>query len=262
MEQEKLESTLIDYIDGKLSAEERAAVESLMNESEEAQRLCQQLREVMQVMEKAARLEPRASMKANFEKALSEEILATKKKTEPSAKQMFIYPQLYRIAATLAFVLLGVASAYWIIQHQRNQKELMALRQEMEETKKLMLSLIDNPLSASQRVQGVNVALTISTADDDVVSALVKAMNGDANTNVRLAALAALSNFYNEPSVRKTLISSLATQKDPVVQIALIQLLVKMKEKSVVNDLEQIVNDAQTIKAVKDEAYSGLLKLS
>jgi hypothetical protein len=58
------------------------------------------------------------------------------------------------------------------------------------------------------------------------------------------------------------LISALSYQKDPVVQIALIQLLVDLKEQSVVDDLKKIVDDEGTMEAVKDEAYSGILKLS
>jgi hypothetical protein len=46
------------------------------------------------------------------------------------------------------------------------------------------------------------------------------------------------------------------------VQIALIQLLVRLKEKGVVNELERMVEDEQNLKAVKDEASNGILKLS
>ena len=126
----------------------------------------------------------------------------------------------------------------------------------------MMMGLIDNQQSASQRLQGINVALTIESADDEVVNALAKRMNEDPNTNVRLAALDALSKFHTEPQVRKVLLDALSTQKDPMVQIALIQLMVQMKEKSVVNDLKKIVDDSETMKAVKDEAYSGILILS
>jgi len=94
------------------------------------------------------------------------------------------------------------------------------------------------------------------------VNALAKRMNEDPNTNVRLAALDALSKFHTEPQVRKVLLDALSTQKDPMVQIALIQLMVQMKEKSVVNDLKKIVEDSESMKAVKDEAYSGILILS
>jgi hypothetical protein len=35
-----------------------------------------------------------------------------------------------------------------------------------------------------------------------------------------------------------------------------------MKETGVINQLEKMTKDASTMKAVKDEAYSGILKLS
>jgi hypothetical protein len=51
-------------------------------------------------------------------------------------------------------------------------------------------------------------------------------------------------------------------QKDEVVQIALIQVLVKMKEKVILKELEKITQDGEVLKAVKDEAFTGILKLS
>ena len=126
----------------------------------------------------------------------------------------------------------------------------------------MMLAMMNNEQSASQRITGVSVAYQLEKADDEIVHVLVKTMNEDPNTNVRMAALEALSKFHTDPNVRKALIQSLSTQKDPVVQIALIQLMVMMKEKGVVKDLEQMTKDKSTMKAVKDEAYSGILKLS
>ena len=91
---------------------------------------------------------------------------------------------------------------------------------------------------------------------------LIYAMNEDPNTNVRIAALEALGKFRNQPDVRKALIASLRTQKDPLVQIALIRLMVEMKEKGITEELERISTDEETLPAVKDEAHAGLLKLS
>jgi HEAT repeat protein len=125
-----------------------------------------------------------------------------------------------------------------------------------------MIAMLENQQSASQRVMGATVAYEMKSADDEIVNALVKSMNDDPNTNVRLTALEALGKFYLQGQVRSQLVKSLATQKDPIVQIALIRLLVQMKEKEVVNQLEKITHDGTVIKAVKDEAHSGILKLS
>ncbi len=257
MEKEKLENLLIDYIDGHLIDAERANLEAELARKGEAFRLYEQLKAVMNAMHKSAPLEPSAQLRPAFEKALREEMQG-----KPRGRQVFFRPTFFQAAAAVALVFSGVAIGFWIKDTNQQKEEMLALRREVEATKHVMQSMLDNTNSASQRLQGVNVALQMQTADDEVVKALVKVMNEDANSNVRLAALDALTKFQTVPEVRMALIQSLSTQKDPIVQIALIQLLVRMKEKDVVKDLERMVDDEQNIKAVKDEAYNGILKLS
>lgn len=261
MDKEKLESLLIDMIDGNLDARTKAEVEDMLGKDPEARILLEQLTQVTTAMDRSSELEPGRRIKDRFLKLLAEEQQGNNTDGRRE-KQVFFQPSVFRIAAAVALVLSGVAIGYWVNKNQQQENEMAMLRREMEATKQMMLAMMENQLSASKRIQGVNVALTIGSADDEVVKALVKTMNQDANTNVRLAALEALSRFQHEPAVRSALISSLDSQNDPVVQIALIQLLVKMKEKGVVNELERIINDSTSIKPVKDEAYSGILKLS
>ncbi len=258
MEKEKWESRIIDYIDGKATAEERALVERELASNEAHYLLYEQLREVIQVMDKVETLEPSGKLKAEFETALLQEINNQKKAT----RTVFFSPVIYKVAAVLALVMMGLAVAYWVNRNLEHEKELVELKTQLEENRRMMLAMLGDQHSASQRMVGVSVAYELDKADDQVVNVLVKTMNEDTNTNVRLAALEALSKFNTEDNVRQALINSLATQKDPVVQIALIQLLVKLKEEGVVKQLEKITKDASTMKAVKDEAYTGILKLS
>jgi hypothetical protein len=168
----------------------------------------------------------------------------------------------YRIAAALLLVIAGVAIGNWINKSRLQEQEIAKLQQQVEETRKMMMVMLENQQSASQRMMGLSVAYDMEKPDDKIVDVLVKTMNEDPNTNVRLAALDALGKFHTEATVRTALIHSLSIQKDPVVQIALIKLMVTLKEKSIVNQLEQMTKDAGTMKAVKDEAYFGILKLS
>lgn len=258
MDNEKFEAQLIEYIDGKLTETERQQVEQELVRNEKAFKVYEQLKEIMQAMDKAEKLEPSTGLKQKFDHFLAEEIASSKKVT----KSIFFQPVFYRVAAAVALLIVGGGIGFWISKQNDQQQKIAQIEKEMEATKIMMMALIDNKQSASQRIQGVNVALTIETADDEVVKALARRMNEDPNTNVRLAALDALGKFHNEPFVRKVLIDALSNQKDPVVQIALIQLMVKMKEKTIVNDLKRIVDDKETMQAVKDEAYSGMLELS
>ncbi len=257
MNKEKWEGTLIEYIDGKLDADTRSKVEQELAANEEIRRTYEQLREVISAMDGSKSLDPGANLKNTFNKFLEAEVARQK----PLRTISFV-PTLYRLAAGVALVMAGIGIGNWINKNQQREDEMLALKKEVQATKQMMLVMMDNQQSASQRIQGVNVALKIEKADDDVVRALVKVMNDDPSSNVRLAALDALSKFRDEPLVRKELIRSLALQKDPVVQIALIQLMVRMKEKGAAKSLEEIINDTESMKAVKDEAYSGLLKLS
>jgi hypothetical protein len=257
MEREKLESLIIDYIDNKLNSVDREKIEKELVRNSDAYKLYEELKEVMHVMDRAARLEPSYKLKSSFESMLSEELSNVKRN-----KTVLFTPTFYRVAAAVALFILCGSIGYWVKRYNDQQQQIAALQQEMKATKDLMMSMLHNDQSASQRIQGVNVAYTMARADVEIVSALVKTMNEDPNSNVRLAALEALSKFIDDPSVRRQLISSLSKQKDPIVQISLIQLMVQIKEKSVVKDLQRIVDDAETMKPVKDEAYSGIMKLS
>lgn len=259
MDKEKLESLIIDYIDGKLNEEEKAGIERELAANENAYQLYEQTREVIRAIDKSAQLEPSAKLKKGFDELLKAEMEQQKPVT---AKTIFFSPMIFRAAAAIALVLSGVAIGFWINKNQQRELELAKIQQQMEEMRSVMLSQLEDKQSASQRMMAVSQVMEIEKPDDEIVQALVKAMNEDANTNVRLAALDALSKFHQEPEVRKELIKALSKQKDPLVQMALIQLMVQMKEKGIVNDLKKIVDDNKTMKAVKDEAYSGLMKLS
>jgi hypothetical protein len=261
MEKQKLESLLIDYIDNKLNTVDRHNVEQELVRNPDAYKLYEELKEVMHVMDRSARLEPTTKLKSGFEDLLRAEIAAERK-----TKTVFFQPAFYRVAAAVALLIMGAGIGYWI--NEKNDERIARIEDQMRKQEEIMMAtrnmmaMLDNSQSASQRIQGVNVAMGIEKADDEVVKALVKLMNEDPNSNVRLAALEALSKFMDEAQVRKEILGSLGKQKDPVVQIALIQLLVRMKEKGVVNDLQKIVDDEGTIQAVKDEAYTGIMKLS
>jgi len=256
MDNEKIESMLIDYIDGVLSEDEQQQIIQMLSTREEVHRQYLQLKQVMDAMNNAAPISPSADLQANFNRALQREIGQTKPVVTLQRSTF------YRIAASVALLIVGGGIGFWVNTYYKQQAQLESMRREMDATKHALLMMMDNRQSASQRLQGVNVACKMEQTDDEIVNTLVRAMNEDPNTNVRLAALDALRKFHQQPHVRKALIASLAIQKDPVVQIALIRLMVDMKEKEVVNQLQRITNDAETLPAVKDEAHAGILRLS
>lgn len=257
MDREKLESMVVEYIDGNLDAAEREKFEYLLETNREASHLYHQTKMVLDAMNRSSQLEPSEGMKSRFEMEI-QKMLRKKEAKVISISQKLVY----RIAAGIALVLVSGSLYYWINKSIEQERALAELQKQMKEQKEMMLTMMDNSSSAGKRILGVNVAYTMEKADDEIVSALVKTLNEDPNTNVRLAALDALNRFHTQPHVRSALIKSLSTQTDAIVQIELIRILVQIKAKQSVDELKKITTDDNALPAVKDEAYAGIMKLS
>ena len=145
----------------------------------------------------------------------------------------------------------------------QRKRALLAKMQErtLRSEKQVMFAGLNNMESPATRITVASEAYKLKNMGNDIVDALVNTLNTDPNANVRLAALDALARFYREGYVRKKLVASLKKQQDPVVQIALINLLTRMKESGILSELDKMVNDESTQKPVKDCAYSGIITL-
>jgi hypothetical protein len=253
MEKEKLESMMIEYVDGTLNDADHKLVAEMIANDPAATKLHEQTKEILRVLYNAVKVEPSAKLKANFEKLLQEE----QQKKGKVVSFSFSLPQVYRMAAGVALVISVGLAAYWF-----QERKIEALALKMEETKAMMMAMLQNEGSAGQRLKGVSVSLQMVKADDEIVNALVNTLETDPNTNVRLASLEALARFHEQPHVRAELVKALSKQTDPSVQIALIRLLVEIKAKDSLKELERISTDELTLPAVQDEAHAGILKLS
>ena len=97
--------------------------------------------------------------------------------------------------------------------------------------------------------------------DQQVEQALLHAVNHDSNINVRLSAVDALAKVGNNPEVRRALVDSLAVQDSPLVEIALIDLLVQFNDKDAAPALRKLAQDAQVDEEVRNRASQSLKKL-
>jgi hypothetical protein len=255
---EQEQQLLSRYAEGDLAEAERQQAEVLLQTSEAARKWLADVSALNNSLRTMRQLQPSASLRQSFQLALQTEMERGKK-----IKHLFpAGPAAYRVAASLLLAAVTGLVLYSVHQNRKEELELAALRKELQEAKQMMISLMDNAQSASQRLSGVAVAYQLRTADTDVVMALVHVLNTDPNANVRLAALDALAKFADQPQVRKELAAALPHQTEPVVQIALIQWLVQNREHTIATELKKLIDDPNAMKAVKDEAHTALLKLS
>ena len=270
MDTSDLNSKLIDYIDGKLDESQSAMLEEKIKGDPKVNREYNKLREVMGVMQRGIVQQPDKGLETGFLSMLEDEIIELEntlqdlekgihKKKEKVYSLKLSWP--LGLAASVTLVLLGAMIGVFITNSGQNE-QISQLKKEIDATKAAVISALQNESSASQRIMGVNASFELDEADDEIITALINAMNDDDNINVRLAAIEALYQFSSEEKVKASFINALATQKEPVIQLALINILVNLKENRAINNMQKIIEDAETIESVKDEAQLGLYKLS
>src|SRR5688572_26610841 len=118
MEKEKLESLLIDYIDGKLNEADRRMIERELVNRPETYALYEQLRVVISAMDRSAALEPNPRSRKLFDQLIHDEI-----RMQKSSKVLVIQPAVYRVAAAVAFLIMAGVGGYWVVQNQQQAQQ-------------------------------------------------------------------------------------------------------------------------------------------
>jgi len=166
-----------------------------------------------------------------------------------------------RIAAGFALLIIGVLSGWLIGRETGTNSEVTAIRNDLNEMKQLVaLSQLQNK-SASQRIMATYEFKKLDSASDEILDALIYTFQNDDNPNVKNAAAEALFKFGNQDKVRKAFINGLTAQSDPVLQIKLIEMLVGLNEKRALPRLQQMMEQDNQMKTVKQKAAEGIGRL-
>ena len=175
----------------------------------------------------------------------------------PAPKPAFAFA-----VATLVF---GMVIGYLIPKHGNNNlaydRQIDSLSAQMSEMRQLIvLSMLQDP-SASKRIQAVSFSENIENADEKVITALFTTLNEDPNVNVRLATLEALSGMSNDSRVREGLVKSIALQDSPIMQSAIADVMVKLRETRSVEHLQKLLENKDIDKFVKMSIEQNIQKL-
>lgn len=166
-------------------------------------------------------------------------------------------------AATFStfLLLLGVGTGWLISGSEGKSARLSSLQREVQDMRQTVaISLLSQP-AASQRLQGISYTAAVQNPNAKTLTALVNTLNTDPNPNVRLAAVEALYLFRNQPGVRDSLVNALAVQDSALVQIALIDLLVEIREQRASEALKALIQTEKLNPDVKKLAERGIKQL-
>ncbi|MCX6629872.1 MAG: HEAT repeat domain-containing protein [Candidatus Solibacter sp.] len=139
--------------------------------------------------------------------------------------------------------------------------EMAQLRGQVETLHQMVALSMLQQQSPSARMRGVSYSEKFAQPDPQVLDALLQAVNHDSNVNVRLSAVDALQKFAADREVAQAMVTSIAGQESPLVQIALIDMLVQMNARVVASGLARISKDTQLDEMVRQRSAWALHKM-
>jgi len=261
MKNEHVTELLPDYLDDLLEADANKKIKTHLKECNSCAKELVELRKLYQAFSSEAGIVPPPSIKTKFLEQLEEEKGLQSKvvslDSDSLSKRSPLTANLLKIAASVALLIAGFLLGKQQSQEGHNKEIAQLTEEKLEFKQTAMLSLMENE-SASRRIQGVNFIEEFADPDEAIVTALTERMLYDENTNVRAAAVEVLSRFTSSENVKNTFIKALKTEKDPGIQIEIIQTLGKIQEKKAIIPMQELLQQEEIQPFVKKQIESLL----
>jgi anti-sigma-K factor RskA len=269
MKCEEIGELLPDYLQGSLKAEQDELVEKHIAE-------CADCREDVVIWKKLSLLpveQPSAESRGRFEAMLqayqtgrNDKASSRLERPKRVAIWSWLRSPMGAVAWSAALLVIGIfAGSYFgnkTTHSNANQDEIAAMHTELANMKQMVVLSMLQQQSASERLQAVSYSRREDQLDPQVMSALVHTLRYDGSVDVRLAALDALSRHGAQPQVHKGVVDALQEQQSPLVQVALIDLMLEWRDPDAAQRLRNFVQTPNLNPTVKQRADWALSKLN
>ncbi len=192
---------------------------------------------------------PSQNMQAEFYQMLEQ----AKMEIKPAQQHRGIRNLWVQLAIAASLLLMGLAAGGLFAERQESDESIAQLSAELRDMREMvMLSLLEKE-SSSERLRAVNLTDEMDQTSEQVINALLKTLNEDESTNVRMAALNALYVHADKPTVREGLIQAIQHQNSPLIQVALAEFMVSVQEKRSVKEFQEILKSKPLPPPVKKQ---------
>lgn len=259
MDYKEFENSIIDYLSGNLSDEERNEFEAFLVENPQYQQEFEETKLFWNADSEGV-LNPSPNMDMNFYSMLkAEEEKANKISFLEKAQNFLRLKPVKQFAYTLAILTVGffIGNGFDFSKNASIETIKVAQKETENVRSQLVLTLLGQS-SANQRLQAVNEVNKLSSVTEKIIKALFSTLNKDENVNVRLSALQALKKYTEIPLVREGLIASIAHQTSPLVQIELADLMVVLQEKKAVKSFENLIQKEDVNSSAKEKMKESI----
>jgi len=251
MKCEQIAELLPDYLQQTLGPDQRRRVESHLEQ-------CADCSEEVMVWKKLSLLpveQPSPTSRARFEAMLqafqagrsSQSASASTGREQAFTGNVFhwLRSPLGAMAWSAALLAIGIYAGLHLSVSKSRSQDLASMQSELTDMKQLVVLSMLQQQSASARLEGVSRTTSDAQLNPQVLSALLHTLRYDPSVDVRLAALDALGRHRWQPQVHKGVLDTLQEQQSPLVQVALIDLLLEWRDPDAaqrLQGLQQIPN--------------------
>jgi len=199
--------------------------------------------------------EPRARMSHNFYSRLRD--LEHSERRRHAFTAWLRSPAVQAVAACLILTA-GIAIGRYTA---KSEDKISRLEDQISNMRQMVGISLLGQQSAAERLKGIDYMQSSGDTDNKVVQALLTAMNDDSDVDVRLGALDALRRFEDVALVRHNLVATLPRQDSPLMQIAVMDQLVQMRERSSAPAISSLLREKDLDPAVRHHADHALKEL-
>lgn len=244
----------MDHLAGELSNEKEAALRSYLTHHKELEHELHLWKSLGEIETP----EPSEQMDLRFNEEL-QGMLRSHRKGHWSLLLKMFSQSLW--VGRLAFAIAGILLGYFLLPQSKSNNELDVLVGEVASMKKLMmLTLIEQP-RAQERIQAVSLATELKHADFKVLEVLESTLNEDQSVNVRLAAIESLLSYWDNPKAREVLVRSIISQNSPIVQSAIADAMLTLREKDAISEFKQLIEEDKVNEAIKSKIENTIDQL-
>lgn len=239
---------LLAFMANDLGEAARMEIADWIGSSTEAQNRIAELQLLEQLFDDGPDFEPPAEMLYAFREKIAEE-------RERAANRF----RWYQVAAAIVLLIGGFGIGRLSPDRNRNTAEFTNLKSEIQVLQQGVMMNTLRTHTASERLKVINTIEENGTAPDaKLIGALVHTMNYDDSPNVRTAAVETLGRFIGQEAVRAEIVHSLGEQDNPLVQITMINLLMKAEDRSAIGPIQKLADNKNSPPEVRQTAELAL----
>ncbi|OHB73779.1 MAG: hypothetical protein A2Z25_00905 [Planctomycetes bacterium RBG_16_55_9] len=267
MKEETIETLVLEYISGDLTADREEALRSLLMKQGYKIDELNRLKEIYNRLDDVPIPPAGEKMTEGFYRML--EAYRREKSTRRSIfGQLLLQLNKRHYIKFLAKAACGIFLLFlgWLIGFQQTSDEQHEERSdlmssEIREMKGMMALALLHQSSANERIRAIHQIKTSGSVDERMIALLLDTLRHDSNTNVRLVAVEALAAYADEPIAREGLVQSLDEQESPLVQLALADTLVHLKAKQAVEHFRRLLQRTDLNDVVRSRINDSLKML-